>query len=313
MKTLTILYDTDDWKYKIPYATRSPYSGRLRRSSFISLSKIAKKHGIKLTRASSLWYEKGIFKKAWIYDNGWKKIKNLKADIIFDKTPLNDKTLKIKKKLSREIKIFNDLFVEKLCSDKLTTYRYFRQFMPNTFLINNKKQLKKILPKIRTQKIVIKPRAGSSAKNIKFTSKKKLLKKISKESVVQEFIDVSGVPGFVKGVSDLRIITINGKIAIASIRHARKGLISNVSRGGREIVIDIKKIPNKVKAIVRKIDSKLSTHKPRIYTSDFVFDKNNKPWLMELNSKPGLFGYERYPKDKKRLETNLILAVKKSI
>ncbi|MBW2994893.1 hypothetical protein KY312_00935, partial [Candidatus Woesearchaeota archaeon] len=58
---------------------------------------------------------------------------------------------------------------------------------------------------------------------------------------------------------------------------------------------------------------RLKRFKPRIYTVDFIFDKNNKPWLMELNSKPGMFGYEKYKKDMRRFEKSLILAVRENI
>jgi len=132
-----------------------------------------------------------------------------------------------------------------------------------------KAELKKVLPKLRTNKIVIKPRAGSSAKGIKFTTKKRLLKKIEKNSIVQEFIPCSGVPGFVKGISDLRIVTVNGKMIIAEIRKASKGLVSNLSKGGKDIVVDLKKVPDEVKKIVKKVDRLFKRYKPRIYTVDF--------------------------------------------
>jgi len=102
-------------------------------------------------------------------------------------------------------------------------------------------------------------------------------------------------------------------MVIAEIRKAKKGLVSNLSRGGKDIVVDLKKVPDEVKKIVKKVDSKLKRYRPRIYTVDFIFDKNNKPWLMELNSKPGFFGYEKYRKDMRRVEKSFILAVRESI
>jgi glutathione synthase/RimK-type ligase-like ATP-grasp enzyme len=314
MKILVILYDTPDWKQKLPFEKDKLYSGKSRRASYVDLGRIAKKHGIRLTRASFKWYKKGVFKKAWLCEKGWKRLANIKPDIIFDKTPLNSETLKFKKNIAKKVKTFNNIFVEKLCSDKMLTYRYFKQFMTRMFIVNNKSELKKALKKIRTNRYVLKPIAGSSAKGVKFFSKKKLPKKVEKDTLVQEFVDTQkGIPGFVKGVADFRVILINGKITFSVIRKAKKGLISNVSRGGREIVIDIKKIPKEICSIVMKIDAKLKKYKPRIFTADFVFDKHGKPWLMELNSKPGIFGYDAYPKQIKRLETNLILAVKKKV
>jgi len=81
MKTLAILYDTDDWKNKVPFETKSPYSGKLRRDSFIRLSKIAKKLKIRLIRCSYMWYNNKVFKKSWTWDNVWKKVRNEKVHI----------------------------------------------------------------------------------------------------------------------------------------------------------------------------------------------------------------------------------------
>lgn len=314
MKTLVILYDTSDWNKKLPFDKDKLYDSRIRRRSYVKLGNIAKKNGIRLTRASMEWYKNGVFEKAWLCQKGWKRLENIKPDLIFDKTPLNKETLSFKNRVSKKVKIFNDVFVEKLCSDKMLTYKFFKKFMTRMFIVNNKTELKKTLKKIRTSRYVLKPIAGSSAKGIKFFSKKQLPKKVKKDTIVQEFIDASkGIPGFVKGVADFRVILINGKITFAAIRKAKKGLISNVSRGGKETVIDIKKVPMQIKKTVKQIDAKLKKYKPRIFTADFVFDREGKPWLMELNSKPGIFGYDAYPKQILRLERTLIKAVKEAI
>ena len=48
-------------------------------------------------------------------------------------------------------------------------------------------------------------------------------------------------------------------------------------------------------ARVRKIDSHFQHYGPRVYSADFAMDENNKPWLIELNSKPGMLFYDDAP------------------
>ncbi|GAG10994.1 unnamed protein product, partial [marine sediment metagenome] len=66
-------------------------------------------------------------------------------------------------------------------------------------------------------------------------------------------------------------------------------LISNVGIGGREIYISKNKIPKQIIRLAKLIDNKFKNYKARMYTADFLIDKNGRIWLIELNDKPGIF------------------------
>ena len=141
---------------------------------------------------------------------------------------------------------------------------------------------------------MVKPAFGSSAYGVEIVEKGKIPAKISRNTIVQEMIDASkGVPGITRGVADLRVTIINGKIMHPYVRKAAKGsLFSNVSRGAK--MIFAKKIPKSALEISKKIDKRLSKFKNRIYTIDIMFDQNSKPWVIELNSKPGFVGHYQF-------------------
>ena len=189
--------------------------------------------------------------------------------------------------------------------------------MPRTFLVHNKAQLKKNLPKIKTEKIVLKPRYGLGGEGIKIINRHRLPNKIPEDTIIQASVDVSkGLPKFgIKGAYDLRTVNIGEKLDHAYFRIARKGLLSNIALGARVRNIKNREIPKKIKNACRIIDSKLKKFKPRVYTADFVLKKDNKPVLIEINGKPALYPY--YTKEgknvQKRLFEEIILALKSSI
>jgi len=295
MKTLLVLYDDPDWNNDLPYNS-DIYDNSELRKAYEGFAKEARKRGMIFARASFKWYKgKGIFSKAWVFDKTWKKEKNVRADVVFDKTPFGKKFMDIKNRLKKDIVIFNDPNIDKICSDKILTFKTYPDIMVRSFLVNSKKELRNKLNKIRSKKLVLKPVAGSSAKGLRLCNKTKLPKIIRKGTLVQEFIDASkGIPKFTKTTSDFRIVVCDGKIISGHIRKAKSGWISNLSRGGKIIFIPNNKIPNKLKNMLKIIDFKLKKYKSRLYTADFVYDEKGKPWLMEMNSKPGFYYYRSF-------------------
>ena len=93
------------------------------------------------------------------------------------------------------------------------------------------------------------------------------------------------------GVYDIRVVLSQGKIIDSYIRASRKKsiLMSNVALGGKEIFIHKDQIPKEAMKDLDLIEKKFKHYKSRLYTADFVIDKNGKVWLIELNDKPGIF------------------------
>ncbi len=313
-----------EWTKK-PFEKEKHYPARILQDVYMDLFLKAESGNLKFIETSFDWYNKNknIFKKGWIYDEalGWKQIFDFKADFIIDKSPLTKKYESYKRYFSKKHMILNPHFIEELCSDKLKTYNMFKVFVPLSIKVNNKRGMLKQLKKIRTEKIVLKPEYGSSAEGIRILNKKRAIKnppKIKKNTILQEFVECKKTNRFRfhYGVYDLRVVLSQGKVIDSFFRVSKKGiLISNVSTGGKVVFIHKNKIPEQVLKDVKIIDSKLKHYEPRLYTMDFVIDKNNKVWLIEMNSKPGFFFYLEYAQHERQeeFEESLIKAVKESV
>ncbi len=262
-------------------------------------------------------YNRGKLKNAWYFDGGWKKDKNVPLDVVLDKFYFNEETKKLKYRIGRDIEILNKPEFEELCKDKLQIYELFPERVPRTFRITLRNH-EKVLQKINSGKVVIKPRFGSGGEGVKVVDKEKVFKELmetDKEEMnrgnllAQEFKDTSGGIPFldVDGVHDLRIIVVSGNISYSFVRTPKNGYISNVSRGGKIMKVDIEELPDGISKLVNEVDKKLMYYEDRIYSVDLMYNKENRPWIVELNTKPGIkFVDEEVVESKKKLIDDIL-------
>ncbi len=290
------------WNRKKPFRTEKL------NKSYALFARKGKNHGLNVFLAHHREYKKGVLKKAWVYNRGWKKIANAEIDFVysrFNRTVFKDhkkykRAENFKYKIIADIGMINHPELEEFCWDKHMVHEFFPEYTPKTFLINSRRGLNVVLPSLKTEKIVIKPRYGTLGGKVLIVDKNKVPKTIHKNTIVQEFVDTSkGIKGLVKSYHDLRVIVINGKINHAHIRVPKKGMLTaNMANGGKKIFITNGQIPKKVVRIVKEIDKLLKFYKPRIYSVDFLFDENQKPLVVECNSSPTLhrYAYGRFAK-----------------
>lgn len=299
-KVVAVCIDLD-WTEE-PWENDSHYDVKSLQDAYAYLFSKAEVRRMKFFATSYEWYnkKKDIFEKGWIYDRalGWIHVYNVRADFIFDKSPLDEKTRPIKKLLDKKKGMINPLEIEEICYDKNLTFKFFRDITPRSVLVKNKGQVLKNLPKIRTDRIVLKPTKASGAEGVYIVGKDEDIGKIKGEHLLQEFVECKNMPSFGKyGVYDLRVIVSNGKIIDALYRISKPGVFtSNVSTGGGMKFVGPKGVPSKVLKEVKKIDEKFKNYGPRLYSADFVIDPNDNVWLIELNSKPGFFYYLQFNK-----------------
>ena len=313
----------DDGEFgRLPYSKIKKYDKFVLRSSYKKFFKSAEKYKLKWYKTNVLWYnkKKDSFDKGWEIRNGkWKLCYDFGYDFIFDKTGLTKRNLKWKRYFQKRSPFMNHINLEKACSDKWFTWKIFRNIMPITFLINNKTELKKKLKKIQGDMIVIKPRYGSSAKDVLITTKNKLPKIVKKNTILQEFKKCNRnkrLSHFNYNVYDLRVPVCCGKICSPFFRaSAPNKLVSNVSFGGKSVFVKKGNLSKKIIRIVRNIDKRFRRYNPRFYAIDFVIDKNKKPWLIEMNSKPAFFFSARFCKEKRRtfFQNILFSAIRRAI
>lgn len=290
MKKVLILYGKSDWKIM------KPFLNVVRQQSYECFFDLCLKNGLQMYRASYEWYDykKNIFKHAWTYiNNKWERVNNIVPDLIYDKTKAGIEAYYKKELISAKFIFLNSLRFTQIMDDKLITSLIFQKWSKKSWIVNNERKLKNILPKIKSQKFVIKPISESGGKDVQILDKKEALQKITfgNDYLVQEFIDSSsGVPGVSEHMHDLRLVFVNDKLSYSYIREPKEGnYLANLSQGGSLFIVQKDKIPASLFPIIRYANEVFETFTPRIYSIDFMFDQDRRPWIVELNSMPGLY------------------------
>ena len=291
MKKVMILFGRSDWE------KAKSFSNQDYQYSYEYFYELCKANGIQMYRASYQWYdyEKNLFKYAWIYEGSggkWQKVENIEPDLIYDKTKSRAEVYYKKELIAQTYPFINDLNFTKIVDDKFVTSLIFPQWSKKSYLIKTKADLEKVLPSLKTAKVVIKPLSESGGKGVQLLKKTELGQvKFSGENIVQEFIDSSkGVPGVSVGMHDLRLVFIGEKLNYAYLREPKVGsFLANLAQGGKLTIVPIENLPKALAPIVEFINETFSSFSDRIFAIDFMFDENQKPWIVELNSMPGLF------------------------
>lgn len=291
MKKVLILFGKSNWEKAEPFANEKY------QYSYEFFYTLCQRNGIQMYRASYQWYdyEKHVFKYAWIYkgEGGlWEKVENVSPDLVYDKTKARAEVYYKKELIKKHYPFINDLNFTKIIDDKFTTSLLFPEWSKKCWFIKSQSELEKILPELRTSKIVVKPVSKSGGEGVYIVEKKDIGQlDLAGENIVQEFIDSSrGVPGVSKKTHDLRLVFVGDKLKYAYIREPKAGsLLANLAQGGKLIIVPVDRIPKSLEPILSRVKETFSSFADRIFAVDFMFDENGRPWIVELNSMPGLF------------------------
>ncbi len=243
----------------------------------------------------------GIFKGVWRFKNREyiQIFEPVKLDLVYDRTggisfPIPDDNLLVVNE--REFKI--------LAWDKWATSKLIGEYTPQTFIIDDKKELPKILSQIKSDLAVLKPLNGLKGLGIFIGSKQEALSFKFDEKyshyIAQEFIDTSGgIPGIAPGTHDLRVVIVNGKPVWCHVRVPASGsLLANAAQGGSLTEIDYERVPTSIKKAVNEVSSVFSERfNNPIYSLDFGVDKTGKPRIFEINDQMGFPKWEMKNRD----------------
>ena len=62
----------------------------------------------------------------------------------------------------------------------------------------------------------------------------------------------------------------------------------DTSAGAAVIQIDVEQLPQASLDVIAQVDARLTRFPVRLYTVDFMFDPSGRPFVTELNSRPGV-------------------------
>jgi len=297
MKKVIILFGKSRWD-KSKHFSNEKYQ-----YSYEYFYTLCKENGMQMYRASYQWYDykNKIFKYAWSFEGKnkkWKRVYNIKPDLIFDKTKATPEAYLRNSIIRKYFQFFNCLEFSKILDNKLATSLLFAKWSKENYLIENFNHLVSFLKKVpQNKKLVLKPINLSGGENVFIGTGVEILKKVKDAKVdivdwiLQDFIDSSaGIPGIMKGIHDLRLVIINDKIIYSYFRKPAPGsLLANLAQGGSMEIVPIKKLPKQIFPIVKKVNNTFSGFSNKIYALDIMFDRKQNPWIIELNSMPGMY------------------------
>ncbi|MFB6115274.1 MAG: RimK family alpha-L-glutamate ligase [Candidatus Nanohalobium sp.] len=257
-------------------------------------SELARENDVEFFVANYRWYSDGVLDQAWHFDGErWEKLEDVEINGVYDKFKFDDETREIKKRMLEEVPVLNHYGLERVCKDKYLTYQKFKEYIPETRKAPDE-DIVEIIEKYG--KAVLKPRYDYGGKGIKVIESLEEAEKIdySEDYIVQAFVDSSsGISELdIEGLHDLRAVIVNDEIAVAYVRQPSEGYLSNQHLGGTVTYVEPEEYPEKARHILEAVSQEFEEYDPRLYTVDLIFDKNGEPWILELNSKPGI-GYAR--------------------
>lgn len=235
------------------------------------------------------WYKNGELEKAYSFDGEWSKVEDVEVDTVFDKYKFNDQTVSLKKEIERRHPVLNSFEVEELCKDKLLAHQKFQDYHPETREATTENATEMLE---KYGKVVVKPLAAHAGEGVQVIDNISDFES-AENQIVQQFIDSStGIQSLgVEGVHDLRVVVVNDKPVLSYVRQPESGFIANVAQGGSMEFISIEDVPEEAMRIVEKVTETLSSQGSFVCGVDMIFDKDQKPWILELNSKPGMSYY----------------------
>lgn len=296
------------WDSEIEWNREDPFGGE-KSKDFAKYTELGHDYGLKLFMAKYKWYSNGSLEKAFYWDGEkWQKVHDIDLDVAYDKFKFDSETRNMKQVMFQEVKMVNNPELEEICKDKLQTYELLPELVPET-MTATRENAEQMLEK--HGKFVFKPRFGFAGKGVEIIENIDEFQQPedSENFIIQQFIPTDGYPEWgVEGPHDLRTIVIDGGVQDGNyVRVPDEGLISNISRGGDQIYVDRDELPEEVVNLIEEVKQEFEEYQPAIFSVDFMFDKDMKPWVVELNSKPGT--YYHHPVKRKEKEIPKIRSI----
>jgi len=280
------------WDAEVNGEGEKPFKERHVNTSYEYFSNLASERDSKVFIGRFEWYKDGEMEKAYTFDGEkWDEVEDIDVDVVFDKYRFDDETIGLKQEIEDRHPVLNSFEVEEICKDKFLAYENFSEYHPETRKAT-RKNVEGMLEKY--EKVVVKPLAAHAGEGVEIIENVSEYEEAAEDRVAQQFIDSSsGIDELgIEGVHDLRVVVVDGEPVISYIRQPESGFVANVAQGGSMEFISLEDVPETAMDIVEEVIEVLEEHGHFVCGVDMIFDEDQKPWILELNSKPGMSFYE---------------------
>lgn len=275
------------------------------------LTILAQEKGLQWYHSSLEWYEEetGQFTQAYLYSDGqWTIHTNIVPDLIYDRTQtvLFLEYAPAIMRMQKKHRVLNDPDFTALAGNKLYTALLFPDHAKPYYPVSNEQELQECIARMPGERVVLKNARGSCGDSVLVLKKPEIIpKQMTYPIVVQEFIDSSaGVAGICAGMHDLRLQYMNDELIVSYIRQPKEGsYLANLAQGGTLLMLTPEQLPNSLQPLIQDVQQRFKPFSNKIYTVDCMFDQDQKPWIIELNTKPGL---SFFPEDRPWIYTKII-------
>lgn len=288
------------WDAEVDDEGTKPFKKDHVNSTYEYFTELVADHDCDLFIARFDWYSKGMLEKAYRFDgNQWSRMENVHVDVVFDKYRFDEETIELKREIEERHPVLNSFEVEQICKDKLLAYQKFSDSHPETRTAD-RQNVEQMLEKY--DKVVVKPLSAHAGEGVKVIDSISEFEE-DNDSIVQQFIDSStGIEKLgIEGIHDLRVVVVDSNPVLAYVRQPDSGYVANVSLGGSMEFVSIDEIPESAMKIVEQVAESFEDQDNFVCGVDMIFDRENKPWILELNSKPGMsFYHDEETKERKQ-------------
>ncbi len=265
-----------------------------KRPTYVELLRRCEEEGWKAVIVTRKTYQgNGKFWGYWRLkeDDSFKSVdQQIKVDLVYDRTgglhfpKANDK-----------LKVVDNRDFKLLAWDKWAQYQEIGSYMAKTVLVD-RENVSAALFQLHGDFVVMKPTNGLKGLGIFIGPKEMALKFTFPDDttpyIASDFIETkNGIPGIVDGRHDLRVVIINGKPVWTHVRIPPEGEFkANLSgrNGGTLKELMVSDLPESVLQVVRNVAPAFTEkYDNPIYSLDFGFDENGKPWVFEINDQIG--------------------------
>lgn len=288
-KTVLTLYTAHDTDVDTAFGDKKY------QAAYEYLYTLAKEHGLRMCRAPLSWYDAVAdrFSKAWVYESGmWSIVSDIRPDMIYDKSATLPENHALRTLLASRYPFMNDPEFSRVAGDKFLAAELLPEHFKRSLLVESQEILPERMAILSGERLVAKPLHGSGGEGVVIADRTTLAEENFEYPIIlQEFIDSSrGIANITPGYHDLRLVFVNDALIYSYIRIPREGsLLANVAQGGRMQIVEPQDLPQSLDPIVRDVQAALSKFPNKIYTIDLMFDETGRPWIVELNTMPGIY------------------------